>query len=217
MGAAAALRSPGVSMARALPAMPPGAWALATFAGRFVEITGESTTAASTLSAQLIVEVQRGGGLAAWVMGTRQGFFPPDLAAAGVDLRQLAVLRVEDAAKRWRVCDTLLRSGSFPLVVVQAAAGVALPLAAQTRLGAVAQHHNATLLAITRRGLREGGPRAGAHSEGGRSSLVSMRAETFRVRQGHDCFVCGAEISKDKRGLPGWRHEDHCRGTNSLC
>jgi recombination protein RecA len=177
-------------------------------AGRFVEVGGGAATAGFTLGARLIAQVQREGKLTAWVGMGASVFYPPDLAAAGVDLAGLVVVRVPDARGLWRSCDTLLRSGSFALVVADVQGEIGVPFAAQTRLGGLTQRHNATLLAITRQQARP---------EQARGSLVSLRAETAKRRAGHDSFVCGAHMVKDKRGVPGWTHEEWCRGTDGLC
>lgn len=182
-------------------------WSLDSLGGRFVEIGGGAAGAGLTLCARLLVEAQRGGGLAAWVGRATSIFFPPDLSAAGVDLATLAVVRVEDTRHVWRACDTLLRSGGFALVIADVQGDIALPFAAQTRLGGLAQHHNATLVALTRE----------TRHEGARSSLVSLRADTEKQRTGHDCFACVAHIVKDKRRVPGWTHEEWRRGTDGLC
>jgi len=185
----------------------PCAWTPDRLTGRFVEVGGGAATAGLTLSAHLIAQVQREGKLAAWVGTGASVFYPPDLAAAGVDLAALVVVRVPDARGLWRSCDTLLRSGGFALVVADVQGEIGVPFAAQTRLGGLAQHHHATLLALTRDTRREGA----------RGSLVSLRAETAKRRAGHDSFVCGAHMVKDKRGVPGWTHEEWCRGTDGLC
>lgn len=183
------------------------AWTPERLAGRFVEVGGGAATAGLTLCARLIAQIQREGKLAAWVGSSASVFYPPDLAAAGVDLAALVVVRAPDARGLWRSCDTLLRSGGFALVVADVQGEIGVPFAAQTRLGGLAQHHHATLLALTRDTRREGP----------RSSLVSLRAETQKRRAGHDSFVCGAHMVKDKRGVPGWTHEEWCRGTDGLC
>lgn len=182
-------------------------WTPGQLAGRFVEIGGGPATAGLTLCARLIAQVQGEGKLAAWVGTGASVFYPPDLAAAGVDLAALAVVRAPDARGLWRSCDTLLRSGAFALVVADVQGEIGVSFAAQTRLGGLTQRHNATLLALTRQ----------TRPEQARGSLVSLRAETTKRRAGHDSFVCGAHMVKDKRGAPGWRHEEWCRGTDGLC
>lgn len=182
-------------------------WTLDALAGRFVEMCGGAATAGLTLCMRLVWEAQRDGKLVAWVGTGASVFYPPDVSAAGVDLRALVVVRAPDARSIWRSCDTLLRSGGFALVVADVQGELGVPFAAQTRLGGLAQHHNATLIALT----RQAGP------DGARGSLVSLRAETEKQRAGHDGFLCRARVVKDKRRTPGWTHEEWRRGTDSLC
>jgi recombination protein RecA len=137
----------------------------------------------------------------------RSGFYPPDLAASGIDLASLAVVKVADARRGWRACDTLLRSGGFTLVVADLTGGLELPFGAQSRLAALARHHHAALVALT----------LADRSKTPRSSLVSLRAETAKHRAGHDCFACEARVVKDKGGTPGWMHQGLHRGTDGLC
>ena len=55
-------------------------------------------------------------------------------------------------------------------------------------------------------------------------SLVSLRAEARQEpageggrRTGVSAFKCTARVLKDKRGGPGWRHVEVCRGPDGLC
>jgi len=185
----------------------PGGWELESLRGRFVEIGGGAASAGLTVCGRLVAEAQRAGGLTAWAGLTESCFFPPDWAAAGVDLESLAVVRTGDARQVWRVCDTLLRSGGFTLIAADVPGGIALPFSVQTRLAGLAQHHHAALIAITR----------DARGAEPRGSLVSLRAETDKRRAGHDCFACAARVVKDKRRPPGWTHEELCRGADGLC
>jgi recombination protein RecA len=146
----------------------------------------------------------------AWVCERHSCFFPPDLAAAGVDVSALAVVRVEDGGRVWRACDTLLRSGGFALVVADFNGPLRLPFAAQTRLAGLAQRHNTALVTLTREVEAR-------HSVGRKGSLVSLRAQTAKHRAGHDCFVCEACVVKDKRRPPGWMHEELCCGVEGVC
>jgi recombination protein RecA len=144
--------------------------------------------------------------MGAWIGDARISFYPPDLAACGVDLAALTVLRLE-SAKLWHGCDTLLRCGGFALILVDVCGALTLPFPMQTRLAGLAQHHNTALIALARSSRRDQP----------RSSLASLRAETALRRAGRDCFACEARIVKDKRRVPGWAHEEFRRGTNSLC
>ncbi len=189
----------------ALTSAPP--WSMAGLAGRFIALDPcpESGTAALSLLAGLIREVQTAEGYAAWIAGPQRIFFPPDFAAAGVDLAALPIVRVPDATKAARAADTLLRSGSFALIVLDGD-GQALPLALQTRLAGLAHQHHTALVC-----LRAPGEAAT------RGSLVSLRCTTQKRRTGHDCFSCELRAVKDKRQTPGWTHQELRHGPDGLC
>lgn len=184
--------------------LPANLWSLEGVAGRFIEVAGG---ACLTLCARLILEAQQGGKLAAWAGGRESSFSPPDFAALGINLGAFAVVRVGDGKDAWRVCDTLLRSGGFALVVVDVNAPITFPLAVQTRLTGLAKRHHTALVALTGTNRRD-------MSCG---SLVSLRVDTERHRAGHNCFVCTASAVKDKRRVPGWAHVEMHRGTDGLC
>ena len=192
---------------RRIHSAPPEGWSLKSAAGRFIALdpTPESGTATLSLAAGLIREAQQQEGLAAWIAGPRQSFFPPDMAAAGVDLATLPIVRTTDAGQAARVADTLLRSGSFSVLILDGD-GQAFPLALQTRLVGLAQQHHTALVA-----LRQSGDRPS------RGSLVSLRGATEQHRVGHNCFACGLRARKDKRQSPGWTHEEFRHGPDGLC
>ena len=60
----------------------PTGWCLATFAGRFTEISGASTGASLTLVARLLLETQKQGEPVAWITTRESTFYPPDAADA---------------------------------------------------------------------------------------------------------------------------------------
>ena len=182
-------------------------WGLETVAGRFVEVSGGAATAGMTVCAGLIAEAQQRSEVAAWINGGSPGFFPPDLAASGIDLAALPVINAGDKTKACHVADTLVRSGAFALLVLNLGAKALLPFAVQTRLVGLAKKHRTAILLLTRSN----------HREGNRGSLVSLRAETEKRRTGHDYFLCEVRVSKDKQRVPGWEHAEMCRGTLGLC
>ncbi|MGD8395224.1 MAG: recombinase A [Candidatus Eiseniibacteriota bacterium] len=181
-------------------------WDLEGLAGRLVELTGDGDSAALTLATGLVLAAQRRGEPVAWVTTPERQFFPPDVAAGGIDLAALPVLRIADARTRLRATDHLLRSGAFGLVVVDLGEEASLSLARQSRLLGLAQRHDTVLLLVTHRAR-------GAPSPG---SLVSLRAATRVRRCGEDRFACEPEIVKDKRGGVGHRHRELCRGPAGL-
>src|SRR5512147_2110212 len=61
-------------------------WSLSSLAGRLVEISAGLAGAPLTLAFRLVLEAQRKGEPTAWVGRRESVFYPPDAAAAGVDL-----------------------------------------------------------------------------------------------------------------------------------
>jgi recombination protein RecA len=170
-----------------------------------------------------VLEAQRAGEPVIWATAGSAPFFPPNVAACGVDLRALLVVRAADAASAARGAERLLRSGAFGLVVLDqgaaaldppapgAAAPAAPPEPLLARLVRLAQRHEAALIALD-------GPRA---REGGLGGLVSLRAEiacaplrgqALAAALGGDVapeaallLACEARVVKDKLAGPGWQ------------
>lgn len=209
MAALPALKLPGILAARevAAEAQVGPHWAPSALAGRFVELSGGADSAVLTLGLGLVARAQAEGRLAVWVARRAALFYPPDAAAAGVDLAAFPVVLAPDTAAMARVADTLLRSGGFGLVVLDLGGRLDFALGVQTRLAGLAKRHGAALLALTRQGARETP----------RSSLVSLRGESSRQRVGHDRFLCAVHAAKDKRGAGGWRHVEVGHGPDGLC
>lgn len=199
------LRAQGVQRGLA-PSDAPPEWRLSAFAGRFGEISGGEAGAPLTLVFRLVLEAQRLGEPVAWVGRWESTFFPPDVAAAGVDLDTLPVIRVPEPLAAARAADLLLRSGAFGLLVLDIGAGAGLPLPVQTRLVGLAKQHHTALLCLTEKTVDR--PSLG--------SLVSVRAHASRTRREEDRFCCEARILKDKRRGPGWKHVEVCRAPDGL-
>ncbi len=198
-----------------------GVWSPAETAGRLVELSGPART---TLAFSLILAAQEKREPVAFVRtGSASLFFPPDAAGSGVDLAQLPVITVENAACAARAADLLLRSGAFGLVVLDFDGDCELPMALQSRLVGLAHKHAATVLCLTKK----------AASSASLSSLVSLRAEARHARpspivpgvaanaDGADDSSegrvrCGVEVTKDKHRGPGWTHDEVLRGPPGL-
>ncbi len=181
-------------------------WSLATFAGRFAEISSDAAGAPLTLTFRLVLEAQRKGEPVAWIGRRECPFFPPDVADAGVDLGALPVVWAPDALAAARAADLLLRSGAFGLVVVDLGARARLAIPAQTRLAGLAKRHDVALVFLT----EKDGQRTSL------GSLVSLRAYAVRVGRDAEHYRCEARALKDKRRGPGWRHTEVFRGPDGL-
>lgn len=192
----------GVASAR----RPAPSWGLDALAGRLVELSAGDEPAQLTAAFSAVRGAQRRGEIAAWLTSERSSFFPPDAAAAGVDLDALIVVRLSSAAQIPRAADRLIRSGSLGLAVLDlasddGAAAAPFPAAYESRLAGLARRHGTAviLLADADRGMRLG-------------PLVSLRGEARRRGERR----LEIRIVRDKRGASGTIHAEPCRGPAGL-
>jgi len=182
-------------------------WTLDSLAGRFAELSGAAAGAVLTAAIALVHEAQLRGEPSAWIAVGPSTFYPPDVAASGVDLSALPVVRSDNVASALRAADHLLRSGGFAVVVLDLGASYTIRIAAQSRLAGLARTHRTVLLCLTRK-------KAQSPSIG---SLVSIRGEVAVEKTGFDRFVWSIHVTKDKRRGPGWQHRADCRGPEGWC
>lgn len=193
-----------------LPDRP--AWQLSELAGRLVELSGERSSAHLTAAFGLVLETQLCGDRAAWVTFGQSAFFPPDVAAGGVDLESLPVVRITDTVAAGRAAEHLVRSGGFGLVVIDLSSqagdayarttSAVLPVPLLTRLLGLARAHHAVLLLLTKK----------SPDTSSLNSLISLRADAqWSGRDGR--YDVRVRALKDKRRAPGWDHVEACRGS----
>ena len=181
-------------------------WSLDELAGRFLELSGGAASACLTMACLLVIEAQSRRYPAAWVSATADSFYPPDMAANGVDLAALPVIWAGNGASAARAAACLMRSDAFDLVVIDLGRNAELSLAVQGRLTQLAQKHATTVLCLTAK-------HSHAPSLG---SLVSLRAAAIRKKTGGSGFQCELHALKDKRKKPGWVYSEVCRGPAGL-
>ncbi len=201
---AATALSPLPASPAAVPLAP--RWDLQEIAGRFTELSGLGGSACLTLATSMVLDAQRQAETAAWITSSNSSFYPLDVAAAGVDLEALAVIRVPDASAVARAADKLARSGAFGLLVLDLGANPRVSAALQARLRGLARKHDTAILCITEK--------AGSVSSLG--SLVSLRGEARIRRLDDDRFACELRVLKDKQRGPGWVHTEVCKGPEGL-
>jgi recombination protein RecA len=195
------------------------AWGLSQIAGRFVELSGEGSSAKLTVAFSLVLEAQQQQEIAAWIALSESTFYPPDVIESGVDLETLAVIRVPELLSAARSAIQLLRSGAFGLVIIDLAPGwkeaptPSIPAPLQNKLIGLAQKHETAIVVLTEKS-------AEAPSLG---SLVSLRAEVKRIEQSTKAvhpspakFEVHLKIIKDKRLGPGRVHREVCHGPAGL-
>ena len=185
----------------------PTGWCLATFSGRFSELSGDPASSSLSLIMRLVLEAQKQNEPAVWITCRSSIFFPPDVADNGVDLSALAVVQANNTIAAARAAEHLLRSAAFGLLVLDFGAEARLPLAVQTRLAGQARRNEAALVCLTEK------PEKLASI----GSLVSLRAHAHGHRRQGRHFRCQARIIKDKRQGPGWSHVEVYRGPDGLC
>ncbi len=198
---------PVVAVPRARPTLAPPSWTLPALAGRLVEVSAEPSGAPLTFAFRLVLDAQRRGEPAVWIAPRVRAFFPPDVAAAGIDLAALPVVWAAHALEAARAADLLIRCGGFGLIVLDLGLGTELPLHAVTRLSGLALRHAAAVVLLTEK--KEERPSLG--------SLVSLRVHVPRVVREGDRYRCTLHVLKDKRGRrSGGEVSEVCRGPDGL-
>ncbi|MEO1483039.1 MAG: recombinase A [Myxococcota bacterium] len=193
-------------------------WARGELVGRLTEISAHAGGSVLTVATGLVLSAQSDNEPVAWVTHPDRLFFPPDLAASGVDLDALVVIRIgreshsksssgrSNSASLARAADKLLRSGAFGLVIVDLGQDDVISQALQSRLVGLAQKHDSAVVLLTQKSAQHGSV----------GSLVSLRAQAKRIRLGVGRFACELEVVKDKRRGPGWTHREPCCGPMGL-
>jgi recombination protein RecA len=196
--------SPAHKLHPVIPASTP--WTLNGVAGRVVEISGSTASAALTITFGLVREAQERGEPVGWVSLADSSFYPPDAARAGTDLSALVVVRLAQAEFISRAGEKLLRSGGFGVVVLDLGSGD-IPMPLQTRLTGLAYRHHTALICLTEK----------SDAVFSLGSLVSLRAHAEKKRTADNRFACALRVLKDKRRGPTWHYEDLYTGPAGLC
>ena len=91
--------------------------------GRVVEIFGPESSGKTTLTLQVIAEVQRGGGTAAFV-DAEHALDPSYAEKLGVNIGDLLVSQPDTGEQALEITDMLVRSGAVDIVVVDSVAAL---------------------------------------------------------------------------------------------
>jgi hypothetical protein len=113
--------------------------------GTIGTLEGPPSSGRSALAARLLAAATRRG------LGAILGvdLFPPALAAAGVRLERLLVVRVDEPVAVARAADIVVRSGAFTVVVIPTLpSGRGTGSATWTRLASLTHRANALLVAV---------------------------------------------------------------------
>jgi len=85
---------------------PRPTWSLETLRGRLCELVSHGRTPLLSASMLLLHQAQREAQPAAWIAAGAAPFYPPDVAASGIDLGALPTVRTRDLKSGLRVTDT---------------------------------------------------------------------------------------------------------------
>ena len=164
--------------------------------GRLVEVSGEHACARTTTAVSCVIRVQACGELVAWVQPKDGALFPPDLAAAGVDLDSFIAIQVPRHAGPFalvRAAEWLARSGAFGLTVIDLTD--ALPPGSsvnwQGRLQGLLRQYDGRILLLT----------SSAYEDPSSGPLVGLRVEPRRGSLHADRFEVLTHVLKDKVGI----------------
>jgi recombination protein RecA len=91
--------------------------------GRIVEMFGPESSGKTTMALHAIASVQRAGGVAAFV-DAEHALDPTYAKALGIDITQLLVSQPDNGEQALEITETLIRSGSVDLVVVDSVAAL---------------------------------------------------------------------------------------------
>ena len=168
--------------------------------GRIVELCAGPDAAQTSGAVVVLREAQAEGDPVAWVLPRDAGLYPPDLAAAGLDLDALVVVHVppDDPLAVPRAAELVLRTGAFGAVVLDLSRAVVPRGAAwQGRLLGLAREHACRVVVLS--------PFGRARASLG--PLVSLRFDVRRApltpgdARALGTFALEARVLKDKSGL----------------
>lgn len=91
--------------------------------GRIIEIYGPEASGKTTLAQHIVASVQHGGGTAAFI--DAEHALDPDYAKhLGVDIDNLFISQPDTGEQALEICETLVRSNSFDVVVIDSVAAL---------------------------------------------------------------------------------------------
>ena len=91
--------------------------------GRVVEIYGPESSGKTTIALQIIAEAQKSGGLAAFI-DAEHAMDPGYAGKIGVDTDNLYVSQPDSGEQALDICETLVRSNAFDIIVVDSVAAL---------------------------------------------------------------------------------------------
>lgn len=91
--------------------------------GRIIEIYGPESSGKTTVSLHMVAEAQKAGGRAAFI-DAEHALDPLYAEKLGVDIASLYVSQPDNGEQALNICETLIRSGAFDIIVVDSVAAL---------------------------------------------------------------------------------------------
>lgn len=91
--------------------------------GRIIEIYGPESSGKTTVSLHIVAEAQKLGGRAAFI-DAEHALDPIYAEHLGVNTKELYVAQPDDGEQALNICDTLIRSGAFDIIVIDSVAAL---------------------------------------------------------------------------------------------
>ena len=91
--------------------------------GRIIEIYGPESSGKTTVSLHIVAKAQKNGGRAAFI-DAEHALDPSYAEKLGVDTKSLYVSQPDNGEQALNICDTLIRSGAFDVIVVDSVAAL---------------------------------------------------------------------------------------------
>ncbi len=91
--------------------------------GRIIEIYGPESSGKTTVSLHIVAEAQKNGGRCAFI-DAEHALDPLYAEKLGVDIKELYVSQPDNGEQALNICDLLIRSGAFDLIVVDSVAAL---------------------------------------------------------------------------------------------
>src|SRR5450631_2354386 len=91
--------------------------------GRVIEVYGPESSGKTTLALHVIAEIQKKGGIAAFV-DAEHALDPVYAGKLGVDINELLVSQPDTGEQALEITDTLVRSGAVDIIVIDSVAAL---------------------------------------------------------------------------------------------
>ena len=102
--------------------------------GRIVEIYGPESSGKTTLTLHIVAEAQKNGGKAAFI-DAEHALDPVYAKNLGVDVENLLVSQPDTGEQALEICDMLVRSGAFDVVIIDSVAALVPKAEIQGEMG----------------------------------------------------------------------------------